>query len=118
MFQREGMVSKLMKQILVLVILVSLLAIAGFYIKFLRSENNRLEGLENGYVEQIEEMTQRAKDFEEIAQVREKEIQALNQSQRDFQDELEKARNNEDFRIWFDNPLPLDANRLLKKNSD
>lgn len=108
-----------MKQILVLVILVSLLSIAGFYIKFLRAENNRLEGVEAGYAGQIEEITKRAEDFEEIAQVREKEIQALNQSQRDFQDELEKARNNKDFRIWFDNPLPLGSNKLLNQdNSD
>lgn len=106
-----------MKQILVLVILISSLAVAGFYIKFLRSEMNVLENSVNVQTKQIDKMVKRAQISEKISQERENEIEILNQSQKDFQDELQKAKLNEDFKNWFDNSLPLDAKRLLKKNT-
>lgn len=106
-----------MKRILTFVILSALLAISGFYIKYLHSENNRLEGLEDAYTRQITEITNRAEEFEKISQDREQKIQVLNKKQEDFQYGIEKAKNNEDFKNWFDSPLPSHVLGLFKENA-
>ena len=106
-----------MKQITGFVILSALLAVSVFYIKYLRSENNRLEGLEKGYTEQIAEITKRAEGLEKISQEREQELQALSKSQKEFQNELEKAKHNKNFKNWFDSPLPNDVAGLFKKTA-
>lgn len=107
-----------MKQVLGIILVISLLSTSVFYIKYLRSENNRLEGLEEGYRGQISEFTQRAVEFEKISQKREKEIQVLNKRQKDFQNELEKAKQDDNFKDWFDSPLPLNIHGLFKENTN
>ena len=107
----------MMKKVVGVVILSALLAVSAFYIKFLRSENHRLEGLEEGYRKQITEITKRAEGLEKILQEREQELQLVNKSQKEFQNELEKAKHNKEFKNWFDSPLPHDVAKLFKKNA-
>ena len=113
-----------MKQIVCFVILAALLAISVFYIRYLRSENNLLESentmLENSVevqIVQLEYIIKRAEKSEQIAQNREQEIQALNQKQGEFNDELEKEKDNKDFKIWFDAPLPHGVGILFKEDT-
>ena len=88
-----------------------------FWNKYLRLENETLENTVNVQNEYLTQLTQKREDLEKILQKRESDINALNQSQKDFKDELAKAKNNNDFKLWFDSSLPVDATRLLKKNT-
>ena len=88
-----------------------------FWNKYLRLENETLANTANIQSEHLTQLTQRQEDLEKILQKRENDIDALNQSQEDFKYELAKAKNNNDFKLWFDSSLPVDATRLLKKNT-
>lgn len=105
-----------MYKIIAYVVLALMLVSSVFYIKFLRSKNTILENSVNIQKKQIAEMSERAKKLDGILHEREKELQKMGKSQKDFKNELTKAKNNEDFKIWFDAPLPDSAYELLKKD--